>query len=173
MLIPFGGIMEKRVKWCFKIRDGAKLVRPNKLISNSYLRLAKQTLKRAESLLNEKDLLWATVMIYYAEYYALYAFLARIGIKCENHFCSILLVSFLLGKEKTRIIEECKDKRIDAQYYLRTMEEDKIKSMLNSSKIFVGEFEEIVHMLDENKINLFRRKIKRVLKTVCKNKNLK
>jgi uncharacterized protein (UPF0332 family) len=155
--------MEKKVKWCFKIKDGAKLVRPNKIISDSYIKLAKQTLKKAEAMLDEKDLLWATVMIYYAEYYALYSFLARIGIKCENHFCSILLASYLLGKEKTRIIEEDKDRRIDAQYYLKTVGEDKIKDMLKSAKIFVAEFEDIITKIDENKIDFFKNKIKALL----------
>ena len=63
--------------------------------------------------LNDKDLLWATVTIYYAEYYALYSFLQRIGVKCENHTCSILAVAFLLGKEKTDTINRHKDKRIE------------------------------------------------------------
>lgn len=159
-----GGIMEKRVKWCFKLKDGAKLTNPSKIISDSYIELAKNTLKRVEIMLNEKDFLWATVMIYYAEYYALYSFLARIGIKCENHFCSILLVTYLLGKEKTKTIEEDKDRRVDAQYYLRTVEEDKIKDMFKSAKIFVAEFEDILSKMNEEKINFLRNKIKRVLR---------
>jgi uncharacterized protein (UPF0332 family) len=156
--------MEKRFRWCFKIKDGAKLLRPSKIISDSYLYLAKNSLKRAESMLEEEDLLWATVMIYYAEYYALYSFLARIGIKCENHFCSILITKLLLGKEKVRRIEEDKEKRIDAQYYLRVSNKHKIRDMLKSAKIFVAEFEDIVSKLDEDKINFFRDTIRKLLK---------
>lgn len=40
--------------------------------------LAKNSLKRAEFMLKEKDFLWATVLTYYAEYYAISSFLARI-----------------------------------------------------------------------------------------------
>lgn len=161
MLVWHGGILEKRVKWCFKIKDGGKLIKPNKTLSDSYIKLAKDTLKRAEITLNEKDFLWTTVMIYYGEYYALYSFLARIGIKCENHFCSILLVAYLLGKEKTRVIEECRDKRIDAQYYLRVVKEDEIKKMLVLAKIFVAEFEDFLSKMGEEKINFFRKKLKK------------
>ncbi|MEM5828999.1 MAG: HEPN domain-containing protein [Candidatus Aenigmatarchaeota archaeon] len=140
------------------------MTKPSKIISDSYIELAKNTLKRVETMLNEKDFLWATVMIYYAEYYALYSFLRRIGIKCENHFCSILLATCLLGKEITKTIEEHKDRRIDAQYYLRIVREDKINEMFRSAKIFVAEFEDIVSKINERKIRFFRNKIKRLLR---------
>jgi len=155
-------LWKKKVKWCFKIKDGAKVTKPSKIISDSYIELAKNTLKGAEIMLKERDSLWSTVMIYYAEYYALYSFLARIGIKCENHFCSILLVAYLLGKEKTKTIEEDREKRIDAQYYLRILEEDKINDMFRSAKIFVAEFEDIASKMNEERINFLRNKIKRM-----------
>ena len=156
--------MEKKLRWCFKTKGGAKLLKPSKIISDSYLNLAKNSLKRAETVLGEGDLLWTTVMIYYAEYYALYSFLARIGIKCENHSCSILIAKVLLGKEKVRTIEEDKEKRIDAQYYLSVPEKHKIRIMLNSAKIFVSEFEDIVSKINEEKIDFFRNKIRKLLR---------
>jgi len=156
--------MEGKVKWCFKIKDGARLTNPSKTISYSYMELARNTLKRIETMLDEKDFLWATVMIYYAEYYALYSFLARIGLKCENHFCSILLAKLLLGKEKTKTIEEDKDRRVDAQYYLRTVPEEKIRNMFSSAKIFVADFEDLVSKMNEEKISSFRSRTKKLLR---------
>ncbi|MDP3766287.1 MAG: HEPN domain-containing protein, partial [Nanoarchaeota archaeon] len=85
----------KKLSWCFKLKDGLKIVEPNERLSKSYLEQAKSSLLRAEKDLNDKDFLWATVAIYYAEYYALYSFLQKIGVKCENHACSILAVAFL------------------------------------------------------------------------------
>ncbi len=95
---------------------------------------------RAEKNFSDNDLLWTTVVIYYAEYYALYSFLQKIGIKCENHFCSILAVTLLLGEEKTRCINEHKDRRIDAQYYMRVGQEEQINKMLQEAKFFVSFF---------------------------------
>lgn len=120
----------KKLDWCFKIRDGLKKVELNERLSKSYLDQAKSSLLRANKNFEDKDLLWTTVAIYYAEYYALYSFLQRIGIKCENHSCSILAVGLLLGEDKTKIINEHKNKRIDAQYYIRVDQEEKIKSMI-------------------------------------------
>lgn len=149
----------KELSWCFKLKDGLKIVEPNERLSKSYLEQAKSTLLRAEKDLNDKDFLWATVAIYYAEYYALYSFLQEIGVKCENHACSILAVTYLLGEDKTRTINQHKGKRIDAQYYIKVDQEIKIRNMLQEAKLFVANFDEIVSNLSEREIKEYRTKI--------------
>ncbi len=146
----------KKLAWCFKLKDGLKIVEPNERLSKSYLEQAKSSLLRAEKDLNDNDFLWATVTIYYAEYYALYSFLQRIGIKCENHVCSILTVTLLLGEDKTKTINLHKDKRIDAQYYMKVDQEIKIRAMVQEAKIFVSNFDEIVSKLAENEVKNYR-----------------
>ena len=146
----------KKLSWCFKLKDGLKIAEPNEILSKSYLEQAKSSLSRAEKDLNDKDLLWATVAIYYAEYYALYSFLQRIGVKCENHGCSILAVGFLLSEDKTEIINQHKNKRIDAQYYMKVDQEEKIRQMLREAKIFVSDFDELVSKLTESEIKSYR-----------------
>lgn len=146
----------KKLNWCFKLKEGLKIVEPNERLSKSYLEQAKSSLSRAEKDLNDKDFLWATVAIYYSEYYALYSFLQRIGIKCENHTCSILTVDLLLGEEKTKTINLHKGKRLDAQYYMKVDQEDKIRVMLKDAKIFVSQFDEIVSNLTEKEIKDYR-----------------
>ncbi len=147
----------KKLGWCFRLKDGLKIVEPNERLSKSYLEQAKSSLLRAEKDLNDNDLLWATVAIYYAEYYALYSFLQRIGIKCENHLCSILAVGLLLGGDKTETINQHKDKRIDAQYYMKVDQEIKVRIMLQEAKIFVSTFDECVSNLTENEIKKIQR----------------
>jgi uncharacterized protein (UPF0332 family) len=142
----------KKLKWCFKIKDGLKIVEPNERLSKSYLEQAKSSLLRAKKNFEDKDLLWTTVAIYYAEYYALYSFLQRIGVKCENHSCSILAVGILLGKDKIKIINEHKDKRIDAQYYMKVDQENKVKTMLIEAQDFISGFDELVSNLSEKEI---------------------
>ena len=149
----------KKLSWCFKLNDGLKIVEPNERLSKSYLEQAKSSLLRAERDLNDKDSLWATVAIYYSEYYALYSFLQRIGVKCENHACSILATTLLLGEDKTKTINQHKDKRIDAQYYMKVDQETKIRIMLQEAKIFVSIFDEFVSKLTENEISKYRRTI--------------
>ena len=149
----------KKLNWCFKLKDGLKVVEPNERLSKSYLEQAKSSLLRAEKDLDDKDFLWATVAIYYAEYYALYSFLQKIGVKCENHACSILAVAFLLGEDRTKTINLHKDKRIDAQYYMKVDQEINIKAMLQEAKMFVADFDEVVSNLSEEDVKQYRKNI--------------
>ncbi|MEK6862237.1 MAG: HEPN domain-containing protein, partial [Nanoarchaeota archaeon] len=93
-------MQEGKLKWCFRLKDGLNIVNVNERLAKVYLEEAKSSLERAEKNFRDGDLLWTTVVIYYAEYYALYSFLQMIGVKCENHSCSILAVNFLLGDDK-------------------------------------------------------------------------
>ena len=149
----------KKLNWCFKLKDGLKVVEPNERLSKSYLEQAKSSLLRAAKDLDDKDFLWATVAIYYAEYYALYSFLQKIGVKCENHACSILAVAFLLGEDRTKTINLHKDKRIDAQYYMKVDQEINIKAMLQEAKMFVADFDEVVSNLSEEDVKQYRKNI--------------
>ena len=160
MLIQCGITMEgnKQLEWCFRLKDGLKVIEPNERLAKSYLEKAKSSLDRAEKNFKDKDLLWATVVFYYAEYYALYSFLQKIGIKCENHSCSILAISVILGQDKTAIINQHKDKRIDAQYYIKIGKEQEVAKMLQEAKIFVSMFDDIVSNLSQEEINAYRSK---------------
>ena len=149
----------KKLKWCFKIKGGLKFIEPNERLSNSYLKQAKSSLLRANKDFQDKDLLWTTVTIYYAEYYALYSFLQKIGIKCENHTCSILVVEKLLGEDKIKIINKHKDKRIDAQYYIKVDQENKVKIMLTEAQTFISYFDELVSNISDLEIKEYRIKI--------------
>jgi len=151
--------MKNKLKWCFKIKDGLKIVEPNGRLSKSYLEQSKSSLLKANKDFEDKDLLWTTVAIYYAEYYALYSFLQKIGVKCENHSCSILAVSLLLGIEKTKTINEHKEKRIDAQYYMKVDQEDKVKNMLIEAQNFILYFDELVSNISDKEIKMYREKI--------------
>lgn len=153
---------EDKIKWCFGLKDGLKITEPNKILAESYLKEAKASLARADKNFQDKDLLWTTVVIYYAEYYALYSFLQRIGVKCENHFCSILAVKLLLGEEKIKTINYHKDKRIDAQYYMKVGKEEDVKKLLQEAKIFVSMFDEIVANLNEIEVNDYRLNFKKL-----------
>ncbi len=154
---------QNSLKWCVKLKDGLKITEPDGSLAKSYLNEAKLSLRRAEKDFNDKDLLWATVITYYAEYYALYSFLQKIGIKCENHFCSILIIEKLLGKERVKTINNHKEKRIDAQYYMRIGKENEVKIMLQESKIFVTEFDNFISNLINEEVEDYRKKFKSLI----------
>ncbi len=142
--------MSEKLSWCFGIENGLKMIEPNKRLSKSYFERAKNSLERAEKNFEDGDLLWTTVVAYYAEYYALYSFLQRIGVKCENHSCSIEAVSHLLSEEKVEPIRRHKKKRVDAQYYMEVGKEQEVKDMLKEAKKFVSGFD-VIHFRYEER----------------------
>lgn len=71
------------------------------------------------------------------------------------NYCSCL--SF--REEKIRTISQHKDKRIDAQYYMKVDQEAKIRTMLQEAKIFVADFDELVPNLSEKEIEEYKVKI--------------
>jgi uncharacterized protein (UPF0332 family) len=151
-----------KLKWCFGLKDGLKVMEPNERLAKTYLDEATASLARAEKNFADGDLLWATVVVYYAEYYALYAFLQRIGVKCENHACSILAATVLLGEEFTKTINSHRGKRIDAQYYMRVGKEQEVSTMLKDAKIFVSIFDELVSNLNKTQIEQHRNVLKKM-----------
>ncbi|MFH1471466.1 MAG: hypothetical protein ABIF85_01080 [Nanoarchaeota archaeon] len=156
--------MKDSLKWCARLKDGISITEQDETLAKSYLNEAKASLRRAEKNLADGDLLWATVVIYYAEYYALYSFLQRIGVKCENHFCSILAVERLAGMQRTNTIKQHKGKRLDAQYYMRIGKEEQVKLMLREAKIFIAEFDTFVSNLTNEEILEYGKRIKAMIK---------
>lgn len=146
---------------CFKINNGIKFVDISLEISNSYLEQAENTLKKINNLILENDFLWASVMTYYCAYYSVYAFLQKIGIKSENHSCSIELFKYLIENEKLNIyIEKFRKQRIDAQYYLKFLNKEKYEENYNLLKEFYLNLLEIYEETSNDKINEYTKKIK-------------
>jgi len=148
-----------KINWCFSIKNGLQKVDPNKNLSNSYLSQAENSLSKVDELIKENDLVWASVRIYYAAYYSLYAFLQRIGIKSENHDCSINLVKKLMNNEFVGNIDRLKKERIDAQYYLEIGKKEDMLNFYNIAKEFYLKFKNIIVNISDDDILKYRIKI--------------
>jgi uncharacterized protein (UPF0332 family) len=146
------------IKWCAKINDGIKIIEPNKNTSKSFLEQAKSSLLGVQRDLENNDLLWATVKIYYAEYYSVYAFLQRIGIKCENHSCALLLAKELL--DSIIVIDSIslhRKNRIDSQYYLKIGKRGEVEQMLKTAKIIYAQFDNLLSNINEKDVKEYRK----------------
>lgn len=117
--------MEELV-WCFKIKNGLRLTREDPEEALGFERLSEKTL---EELKNVKSYVWRASMMYYAVYYKLHAILRYLGVKSENHSCSLIALKYILkvlGEDINIIkkIEDLKEKREEAQYYGKPVEID-------------------------------------------------
>ena len=108
-----------------KIEEKLELVEPSEEICNSYSEKSANCLKSAKLLLQNNLYENSISMSYYAAYNLLIALLFRVGIKCENHSGSILLLKLVFKEnELVKFISDAKKERIDKQYYVTTYEDE-------------------------------------------------
>ncbi len=101
-----------------------ELVEPSEEICKSYMEKADNCLKSAKLLLEHNLYENSVSMSYYAMYNLLTALLFKVGMKCENHAGSIIMLKKIFDRmDLFEIISFAKEERIDKQYYV-TSEED-------------------------------------------------
>ena len=105
--------------WCLKAPHGLELAEPSPRLAADYLSKAEGALvMMREATLKE----WKVTAAYYSLYFALYAVLMRLGVKCEIHTCTLLFMRRFLSRYfasgECALLESGMKARIDAQYYV-------------------------------------------------------
>ena len=152
-------------KFLAKLRKENKLslVEPSQDICDSYSEKSSNCLKSAKILLQNNLYENSISLSYYAMYNLLIALLFRIGIKCENHNSSILILKLLFDEnELYKIIFEAKKERIDKQNYV-TAEKDEItkkiaEELFNTAEDFILRSKLLVKNLNNDIIDKLRMK---------------
>ena len=119
-----------------------QLVESSEDICDSYSQKSANCLRSAKLLLQNNLFENSIGMSYYAMYNLLLALLFRVGVKCENHNGSILLLKLLFKQDNLyTLISEAKKERIDKQYYVTTQKDEITKEiaqeLLNHAEEFV------------------------------------
>ena len=119
---------KRHLNWCLKQRKGIRLTTPSDNLVKAYLQKSKNALKSME--INAQAGLgeWAVSACYYAEYFAVYALLCKIGVKSEIHDCTITLFEYLFNDsipaEITKELRSSKSNRVETQYYTQEITVD-------------------------------------------------
>ena len=146
-----------------KKEEKLELVEPSEEICNSYSEKSVNCLKSAKLLLQNNLYENSIGQSYYAMYNILLALLFRVGIKCENHGGSILLLKLLFSENDLyTLISDAKKERIDKQYYVTT-EKDEItkeiaEELLNDAENFILKMKVVVKNLSNDIVGEFRGK---------------
>jgi uncharacterized protein (UPF0332 family) len=122
-------------------KESIKLAQPSKIIAEDYDKKAKNSLKSAKILLEQQLYEEATAMSYYAMYHKTTSLFFLVGIKCENHAGTIILLKELFGIDN-ETITEAKKERIHSQYYTDN------ETTKESSEQLIKEAEEYLDELD-------------------------
>ncbi|MBI4155484.1 HEPN domain-containing protein [Candidatus Woesearchaeota archaeon] len=152
-------------KFLNKLKKEEKLglIEPSEEIQDSYSEKSANCLKSAKLLLRNNLYENSIGMSYYVMYNLLLALLFRVGIKCENHGGSILLLKLLFEKDELyKLISDAKKERIDKQYYVTT-EKDEItkeiaEELLNNAEDFVLKMKLVIKNLSNDSIDDLREK---------------
>lgn len=146
------------LKYCKKQKRGIKILKPNDNLSKEYIESAKETLSLLKEIKNKSNM-WAATTKYYFEYFLVYSFLIKCGIKCEIHDCTIKLCEILeskgfLPKDTAKILEKDKELRIDNQYYLKNK---KVNLDFEKLTSFYLEIKNAIESLTFEEINKIRK----------------
>jgi len=155
------------IKWCIKKKNGLELIEPNKNMSDSYLRMAEESIEVLQIV--NKSNIWTATSSYYIFYYSLYALMLRIGVKCEIHACSLEFMKLMLNEFYSNVdssmIHKAFSARIDLQYYAdRPVEMSIITETKTYSKLFFIKTKDILARITEEQIKGIRSKVKNLNK---------
>ncbi len=157
---------KRYLRWCLKQAKGIRLVKPSENLIKAYLRKARSALKSMEVNAEVSITEWAVSASYYAKYFAVYALLQKIGIKCEIHDCTIALLDHLFRDSVPKVLiqelRRSKEDRIEVQYYTQEIKVD-LKQLVNQTKNFVLEMEKIIDGLNAERIVLVQGKLRELL----------
>ncbi len=151
------------INWCLRIGNGIELIEPNSNMSDSYIKMAEESLDIIKKV--EGSSLWVASTSYYSMYYCLYSFMIKVGVKCEIHKCSIefmkkFLIDFYnLGDVK--LIKTAFGLRNDLQYYPdRLIDKTKLEFIKKGSADFLIKTKGILIKLSEGDITKIRVNLK-------------
>lgn len=154
------------LKWCSNQGKGIRLTKPSENLVRAYLQKSRNSLKSMDANVKVGIVEWAVSTSYYARYFAVYALLSKVGVKCEIHDCTIALFSYLFGDSVPhQLVEELrqsKEDRIEVQYYTREVDVDLGKLMVRT-KAFVLEMEKMIDGLNHERIASLQGKLREII----------
>ena len=151
------------LKWCLDQSKGIRLVKPSENLLKAYLRKSRNALLSMEVNAKAGIAEWAVSASYYAKYFAVYALLQKIGLKCEIHDCTIALFEYLFGGSVPRkLLQELrrsKEDRIEVQYYTEEVKVN-LDRLVDEAKNFVLEIEKIIDSLNPEETARLQNRLK-------------
>jgi uncharacterized protein (UPF0332 family) len=162
-------LKEDYLSWCFKQKNGIRIVEPNDDLAKAYMKKAISALNTMTAALKIRETDWIAATAYYARYFALYSLFMKIGVKSEIHDCTIRIGRYLsengvLSKSLIDDLERAKQTRVDLQYYVtKEFGVKEIMENVEAARKFVLDVEKQTIGLTADQIQNIRQQLKRVM----------
>ena len=150
----------KKINFLIKLTKEEKLhaVDPSDEVKEAYLQRSNESLSSAKALLKIGNLKDAVALTYYSMYHCLLAALFKIGVKCENHAASIILLKEVFEIDNSKI-SKAKSERIDKQYYVDfSVNLEETNNSIKIAEEFIASMNDFIATLTEQKIKEYHRK---------------
>ncbi|MBI2129028.1 HEPN domain-containing protein [Candidatus Woesearchaeota archaeon] len=144
----------KKINFLIKLHKQEKLqeVEPSDELKEAYILRSNESLSSAKALLKIGNLKDAVALAYYSMYHCLLAALFRIGIKCENHAASIILLKKVFGIDNAKM-SKAKSERVDKQYYVDfAVNQEEASNSIKVAEEFITEMGNLMANLNEEKV---------------------
>ncbi len=163
--MSYGGIIMVSLRWCREQMRGIILVEPSRVMAESYLLMAEETLAVVESVASSR--VWTAVSVYYVFYYSLYAYMLRMGISCEIHSCSLEFMRRCLvppyDAADVKMIGEAFSNRIDLQYYLKKgVSAESVEETKRCCRLFYAKTKAALSIITDEDIASVRKRLDRL-----------
>ena len=134
----------------------------NTNLIKSYNIKSSTSLKAAKILLSQNLLEESTSLAYYSMYHKTTSLFNIIGLKCENHSATIILLKELFEIDNSSI-SFAKEERIDKQYYSDFIINKKdVKELIENTEIFISKVDFYIDSLTEEKRNFLLTNFKKL-----------
>ncbi|WAI01823.1 HEPN domain-containing protein [Methanogenium organophilum] len=153
--------MKDKLAWCAGIKNGIILIDPNDNLASAYQRKAEEAMEAMHSV---SSFDWKISTGYYSLYFSLYSVLMKIGIKSENHSCTIEIMQHLLTEyftpEDCDLVETARRARVETQYYVTNTVSREFSGTLSKRvpRFFVT-CKSVVDGLDEKQVHELRKNL--------------
>jgi uncharacterized protein (UPF0332 family) len=148
----------KKIKFLIKLRKEEKLelVEPSEEIKESYILKSRSNLVSSKILLENNKLEEAVALTYYSMYHIVTALFFKVGIKCENHAATIILLKELLNIDNSDI-SSAKAERIDKQYYTNFhITKQEVIEAIKNAEIFNSKILDFISKVSNKDIKIYR-----------------
>jgi len=155
----------KRINFLVNLcqEEKIKIIDTSEEIKESYIKKSDNSLKSAEILLHNDQIEDAIPLAYYSMYHILTALFYKVGIKCENHSASIIILKELFGIDNS-LISLAKTERIDKQYYVDfEITKEEVREMIDSAKEFNANIYDFIEKSTTKRLSDYQEELKRNL----------
>jgi len=154
----------KKINFLIKLRrkKTIQIADPSDEIKDSYLEKSESNLLSSKILLENNQLEESIALTYYSMYHTLTALLFKVGIKCENHAASIIILKELFEIENEDI-SNAKEERVDKQYAVGfSITKEDVETAIKSAEEFNSKIQDFISRLTYSDLKEYKQKFEKI-----------